>query len=181
MKKIIYAFLFVPTLAFSYQPTMLIDNEQKEIVCLTRNVFFEADNQGVLGQRAVAWVTMNRVKYDGWLSDVCGVVYQPSLDPKRPYGCQFSWTCAKHKRIIKVEENILYDKIGIIAYKIYSGHDTLDITNGATYYVRCDIVSMQNFLKDAIFTVRIKDHCFFKDKKRRPIGRLFHLWILFLF
>jgi N-acetylmuramoyl-L-alanine amidase len=56
---------------------------QAERDCLQQNIFFEARNQSVLGQVAVAWVTLNRVGAKNYPSTICGVVWQDK---------QFSWT-----------------------------------------------------------------------------------------
>lgn len=53
------------------------------ILCLAQNIYFEARDQDLLGQMAVAEVTMNRVDSPRWPDDVCGVVWQDK---------QFSWT-----------------------------------------------------------------------------------------
>jgi N-acetylmuramoyl-L-alanine amidase len=51
-------------------------------MCLALNVYFEARDQSLAGQVAVAQVTMNRVASPKYPDDVCSVVY----DHK-----QFSW------------------------------------------------------------------------------------------
>ena len=47
------------------------------------NVYHEARGEDALGQAAVAWVTLNRVRSPAYPDSVCGVVWQPG---------QFSWT-----------------------------------------------------------------------------------------
>lgn len=51
--------------------------------CLVKNMYWEARGEGWEGMKAVAQVTLNRVKSDKWPDTVCGVVRQPH---------QFSWT-----------------------------------------------------------------------------------------
>ena len=51
--------------------------------CLQQNIYFEARNQRLAGQVAVAWVTMNRVEAERYPNSICGVVWQDR---------QFSWT-----------------------------------------------------------------------------------------
>jgi len=48
-----------------------------EVLCLATAIFFEARDQEITGQEAVADVVMNRVEHDRFPDDVCGVVYQP--------------------------------------------------------------------------------------------------------
>lgn len=58
--------------------------------CLTSAVYYEAGNEAVDGQRAVAQVVLNRARHAAFPSTVCGVVYQGST---RVTGCQFTFTC----------------------------------------------------------------------------------------
>lgn len=56
---------------------------QEDLHCLQQNIYFESRNQSTLGQRAVAWVTVNRMEDSRWPTTICEVVWQPR---------QFSWT-----------------------------------------------------------------------------------------
>jgi len=58
--------------------------------CLASAVYYEAGNQDVDGERAVAQVVLNRVRHPAFPGSVCGVVYQGST---RLTGCQFTFTC----------------------------------------------------------------------------------------
>jgi hypothetical protein len=58
--------------------------------CLTSAIYYEAGQESVDGQRAVAQVILNRVRHPAFPSSVCGVVYQGST---RQTGCQFTFTC----------------------------------------------------------------------------------------
>ena len=51
--------------------------------CLAMNVYWEARNQSVDGQRLVAEVTLERTMTPGFPSDICGVVWEHRA---------FSWT-----------------------------------------------------------------------------------------
>lgn len=65
-------------------------NRAQAINCLASAVYYEAGNQDVDGERAVAQVVLNRVRHPAFPASVCGVVYQGST---RPTGCQFTFTC----------------------------------------------------------------------------------------
>jgi len=69
--------------------------------CLAQNIYFEAGNQPLAGQIAVANVVLNRVEHDKFPDSICGVVYQTKewrtswtgkTIPKLGM-CQFSWFC----------------------------------------------------------------------------------------
>jgi len=80
---------------------------QEDRLCLAQNIFFEARNQSVAGQVAVAWVTLNRMESPLYPNTICAVVKQANLDssgnPIRNQ-CHFSWYCdGKSDRIPKNE------------------------------------------------------------------------------
>ena len=80
----------------------------EELHCLQQNIFFEARNQSVLGQTAVAWVTFNRVESTRYPNTICGVVWDDS---------QFSWT--EDGRPDYPSDNVLeqeaWEQAGIVA------------------------------------------------------------------
>ena len=104
---------------------------QKEVQCLTQNIYYEAGSEPNAGKIAVAEVTMNRVK-SGYAKTVCGVVTQKSNGI-----CQFSWVCSPKKAINsmknwveskKIAENILISKkkYGIIGNATHFHADYVD-------------------------------------------------------
>jgi spore germination cell wall hydrolase CwlJ-like protein len=62
----------------------------RAVDCLASAIFYEAGNETLEGQRAVAQVVLNRVRHPAFPKTVCGVVYQGQ---ERSTGCQFSFTC----------------------------------------------------------------------------------------
>ena len=58
----------------------LADISHEDFICLQENIYFEAANQDVEGQAAVAWVTLNRMEHETYPDTVCGVVKQAKLD-----------------------------------------------------------------------------------------------------
>ncbi|PAX07416.1 cell wall hydrolase [Sphingomonas lenta] len=66
------------------------DDATRALECLTQAVYYEAGNEPLDGQRAVAQVVLNRVRDRAFPASVCGVVYQGS---HRRTGCQFTFTC----------------------------------------------------------------------------------------
>lgn len=67
---------------------------QKQIMCVAKNIYYEAAKESHEGKLAVAQVTINRVNNPNYPSNFCGVVYQ-----KTGATCQFSWTCMKTDEI----------------------------------------------------------------------------------
>ena len=92
MKKALLAgiLLLLPSVAITAKQTKVISSHE----CLTANIFFEARGESVEGMKAVAMVTMNRVKSKRYPSSVCSTVFQP---------WQFSWVKQqKHATIAAV-------------------------------------------------------------------------------
>jgi N-acetylmuramoyl-L-alanine amidase len=68
-------------------------DERKNLMCLARNVYFEARGEPIKGQRAVAEVTLNRLASGHYAGTICEVVHQKGWDPSRKrYVGAFSWT-----------------------------------------------------------------------------------------
>ena len=140
---------FLPTLLFSLSVLIipLSAHEQtfsfeqavsqdvnKQLLCMAKNIYYEAASESFEGKLAVAQVTMNRVNSKKFPSNVCDVVYQrgsysakKTIEIKVGKGkkkrteekeitknwtvCQFSWTCERVKppsesdpRYVKIKE-----------------------------------------------------------------------------
>jgi hypothetical protein len=64
--------------------------QDRAVRCLTDAIYYEAANEPIEGQRAVAQVVVNRVRDKHFPKSVCGVVYEGW---ERRTGCQFSFVC----------------------------------------------------------------------------------------
>lgn len=105
---------------------------QREITCLTENIYFEAGAEGRKGQIAVALVTMNRLAAGYYGEDVCGVVHQRTKN-----SCQFSWVCTKNiaNKRLTIKSTSMYNDIKEVAMFVFFNYENMqDITKGATYY-----------------------------------------------
>jgi Cell Wall Hydrolase len=58
--------------------------------CLAATIYYEAGNEALAGQMAVAQVVLNRTRHPAYPHTICGVVFQGH---ERSTGCQFSYTC----------------------------------------------------------------------------------------
>ena len=47
-------------------------DENGEVICLAKNIYFEAGNQPLAGKVAVAQVVFNRMEHASYPDDVCG-------------------------------------------------------------------------------------------------------------
>lgn len=62
----------------------------RSLQCMTAAIYYEAGNEPLDGQRAVAQVVLNRMRSPVYPHSVCAVIYQGS---ERKTGCQFTFTC----------------------------------------------------------------------------------------
>lgn len=106
-----------------------ISYTKEDLNCLTKNIYFEARNQDINGQIAVAQVTLNRVKDHRYPNSVCKVIKQGYVYGRRD--CQFSWYCdGKADSMVSNREKML---AGVIAKAVLEG-GLVDITKGSTHY-----------------------------------------------
>lgn len=121
--------------------------EQAE--CLALNIYHEARGESVMGQIAVAHVTLNRVADRRWPSTICEVVYQPK---------QFSWTHMVSNRTPRNGFN--WTRAQNLAQAVIDGVDE-DNTDGAVYYHADYVNPVWN--RNLTVTTVIGAHIFYKD------------------
>lgn len=135
--------------------TELSKESQREIDCLALNIYREAGVEEAQGMLAVALVTMNRLKTNGFPDTVCKVVKQ-----KTRKVCQFSWVCMN--RLPSIDEKI-YNYSKALATRVFLNHDLIeDFTEGALFYHADYVKPGWKRLK---VTTKIGRHIFYK-----PIG-----------
>jgi spore germination cell wall hydrolase CwlJ-like protein len=101
--------------------TQVRDFHARSVDCLARNVYYEARSESLLGQYAVAEVTMNRRGSLGYPKTVCEVVYQKDA---------FSWTGMKN---LKEPSGAAWQRALKVAQDVYYGRRSGEI-EGATHY-----------------------------------------------
>lgn len=132
------------------------------LLCLALNVYSEARSEPVMGQYAVALVTLNRAEHKD--EKVCAEVFKPY---------QFSWTnvgVAKVKggwaipRALQPHEKDAWWKAVKIASVTLAGRMP-DITRGATYYHTQAVSPAWRTAFEV--TKRIGFHVFYRDPRRQ--------------
>ncbi len=81
---------------------------ERQLACLARNVFYEANGEPMAGQMAVAQVTVNRARSGLFPKDLCAVVSQSTVVGGDTRVCQFSWYCnsdLNKSKVIKSSES----------------------------------------------------------------------------
>lgn len=151
----------------------LTPSAQKQVQCLAKNIYFEARNESIEGQKAVAFVTLNRVKSPEFPDSICDVVEQKKkvadIGDKRTV-CQFSWYCERVPKYLYVN-NVLtnrndpvYTEIRDLATFIYANQEKLpDPTKGSLFY-------HANYVrpnwKNLVKVTQIGTHIFYTPKER---------------
>tara|TARA_B100000780_G_scaffold219754_1_gene158822 strand:- start:2971 stop:3387 length:417 start_codon:yes stop_codon:yes gene_type:complete len=133
------------------------------IMCLALNLYHEARDQPIVGQIAVGFSTLNRVKDERYPSTVCGVVKQAKYHewnteyPIR-HRCQYSWFCDGLSDMPKNDKAML--EASILAHAIYHGSVT-DISEGATHY-HATWIDTPYWAEHMTTVFTINDHIFYR-------------------
>jgi len=101
----------------------------KQVLCMAKNIYYEAASESFEGKLAVAQVTMNRANSSLFPSNVCDVVYQ-----KTGSTYQFSWVGEK---VSEVRNKYAWEECLIVAKKALTQaklHDTIYRTKSMYYH-----------------------------------------------
>lgn len=133
-----------------------------ELACLAKNIYFEARNQPIKGQLAVAAVTLNRVDNARYPSTICGVVHQGKKINGQMvlHACQFSWYCdgksdrprnvAAFNHTLELAKRILFQQESLPAF-------LAEATHYHTYYVE------PSWSHKLVRVASVGDHIFYRD------------------
>lgn len=106
----------------------------RELLCLTLNIYHEARGEPRRGQYAVAEVTMNRVESDRFPNTVCDVVYEKRWDKiRKRYVSAFSWTEIDTRS--RINQNII-QHAWQIAETVYHGRHQPLVKDALFYHAR---------------------------------------------
>ena len=141
----------------------------KEVLCMAKNIFYEAAVESTAGKLAVAHVTLNRVDSPRFPNTVCEVVYEgihyASGHPKRNR-CQFSWYCDGMGD--NPREGRTWESAQDLAKKVlvnYHDKALIDITDGAMYYHANWMETYPSWSKTKKVMASIDRHIFYGSKK----------------
>lgn len=102
---------------------------ENDLRCLTLAIAYEAGNQSIAGQEAVAEVVLNRTRHPIFPRSVCGVVFQGWT---RHTGCQFTFACdgAIDRRL---PERLLAEARGV-AERVAGGQTAARVAGALNYH-----------------------------------------------
>jgi len=105
---------------------------ERQLGCLSKNIYYEAGNESFEGRVAVAQVTINRVKSGQFPDDICKTIYQRNVFYEKVI-CQFSWTCDRDSGI-RPPNNASYRESEEVAKKVLLEGFRLPSLDKALYY-----------------------------------------------
>jgi spore germination cell wall hydrolase CwlJ-like protein len=129
------------------------------VTCLALAIYWEARNQPVEGQLAVAQTVLNRVEDSKFPNDVCAVVTQAIKKRGKVLRnkCQFSFYCDGVSDV-PTNEDAYAASLGV-AYAAIIIRD-VDITGGALYY---HATYASPYWANAFQpTIKVADHVFYR-------------------
>lgn len=151
--------------------------QDPQAYCLAENIYFEARNESLAGQAAVADVVLNRVHDRRYPETICEVVQEGPVkeswktrqteDPNDAEfypiknRCQFSWYCDGKEEVINNHK--AWIKAQYIAYQMIYADRYRGITEGATHY-HADYVKPA-WAETKTRTIEIEDHIFYRWEK----------------
>ncbi len=111
----------LPNLSYSKSiiAEKIAENFNEQLMCMARNIYFEAGSESFEGKLAVAQVTMNRSRHPAFPKNICDVVYQ-----KINGIYQFSWVGDALK---EVRNKYAWEESLIVARKALTEHKVHDI------------------------------------------------------
>jgi spore germination cell wall hydrolase CwlJ-like protein len=128
----------------------------KQLECLSRNIYYEAGNQPFEGKVAVAQVTINRAESGQFPSDICKVVYQKNIVYEKVL-CQFSWYC-ENATMTKPKNTAMFKESEMVARQVLLEGFRLPSLKNALYFHATHINPKWN--RERVAT--IAGHVFYK-------------------
>lgn len=127
---------------------------ETQVMCLAKNIYYEAGAESDKGKAAVAHVTLNRANSSLFPNSVCAVVYQKSRGI-----CQFSWVCQRKSYPKTLSEN--WEESVRAAKQALGGH-SVDPTYGALFFHA--VYVNPGWSRTLKRTIRIGDHVFYRKR-----------------
>ena len=105
---------------------------ERQLGCLSKNIYYEAGSEPFEGKVAVAQVTLNRVNSGQFPGDVCQTIYQKNIIYEKVI-CQFSWACDRNSGT-QPPNNSNYRESMEVAKKVLLEEFRLPALKDAMYY-----------------------------------------------
>lgn len=132
---------------------------KKDLDCLAKNIFYEANTEPYKGKIAVGYVVINRKNNDNYPSTICGVIYQKRRDKSTgKMVSMFSWT--SQRRLVSISEDDL-DKAKDAARCVLE-KSCPDYSKGATHFHNTTVKPLWS--KKLDYVGKIGKHIYYKEE-----------------
>jgi len=143
-----------------YVVTSRVSDIDRDLQCMTRNIYYEAGREPAEGKIAVAQIVMNRVAHPAFPDTPCEVIHQRTSHAKG-VTCQFTWLCDGSVERNRIRED-LWKESELAAKKVLLEGFRLPSLEGALFY-HADYVN-PNWRKVRVAT--IGRHIFYQPRSR---------------
>ena len=109
-----------------------LELRERQLACLSKNIYHEAGSEPFEGKAAVAQVTINRANSGEFPGDICKVIYQKNIVYSKVL-CQFSWVCDR-ETTFKPVNKAAYAESEAVAKKVLLEGFTLPSLKNALYF-----------------------------------------------
>ena len=109
-----------------------LEMRERQLACLSKNIYHEAGSEPFEGKAAVAQVTINRANSGSFSGDICKVIYQKNIVYEKVL-CQFSWVCDR-TTTFKPVNKAAYAESEAVAKKVLLEGFTLPSLKNALYF-----------------------------------------------
>lgn len=109
-----------------------LEMRERQLACLSKNIYHEAGSEPFEGKAAVAQVTLNRANNSQFPGDICKVIYQKNIVYAKVL-CQFSWVCDR-ETAFKPVNKAAYAESEAVAKKVLLEGFTLPSLKNALYF-----------------------------------------------
>jgi spore germination cell wall hydrolase CwlJ-like protein len=135
-----------------------VKDRERQLQCMTKNIYYEAGGEPAEGKLAVAQVVLNRVESGLFADDPCTVIHQKNVVYNRVV-CQFSWLCEDTHKIRPVHQKVWDESYEAAKMVLLEGF-RLPALKGALYF-HADYITPPQWKK--VRVAKIGRHIFYKD------------------
>lgn len=134
-----------------------LKDRERKLLCMTKNVYWEAASEPAEGKLAVAQVVMNRTESGKFPADPCQVIMQKNVIYEKVL-CQFSWYCEDNHKSKPVHQKLWNESMEASKMVLVDGFRIPELKDALYYHA--DYVNPQ-WNKKKI--TKIGRHIFYKD------------------
>jgi spore germination cell wall hydrolase CwlJ-like protein len=138
-----------------------VKDRERQLYCMTQNVYYEASHEPAEGKIAVAQVVMNRVAHPDYPKDPCQVIFQKNVFYSGVV-CQFTWYCDGSMERRPIREDLWRESQEAAKLVLLENFRLTGLEQALFYHA--DYVNPR-WQKDRV--AKIGRHIFYKPRERK--------------